>query len=199
MAGMAASEGSARESAGRSLRPRAVFVDRDGTLIVNHPYLGDPTLVDPLPGVREALGRLLAERIPIYLFTNQSGVGRGLITLNDVERVNRRMLDLFGLGDHVFEAVCIATERPDEPARYRKPSPRFILESLAARSIAAVDAWMVGDSTVDWEAGRNAGVRVAAVGAVWPGLAPGLAPGDMGVAAWPGLGEWLDDVLYAGG
>lgn len=170
-------------------------MDRDGTLIVNHPYLGDPALVDPLPGVREALGRLLAERIPIYLFTNQSGVGRGLITLDDVERVNRRMLDLLGLGERIFEAVCIATERPDEPVRYRKPSPRFILESLAARSIAAEEAWMVGDSTVDWEAGRNAGVRVAAVGAAWPGLAAGLTPADVGVAAWPGVGEWLASLL----
>ena len=150
-----------RSIPGRS--PQALFLDRDGTLIEHVPYLHDPAGVVLLPGVREALLRAKEASIQLFLFTNQSGVGRGLFTLADVEAVNRRMLDLLGLGSNLFTAICIAPERPDEPPAYRKPSPRFIKETLALHGIDRDAAWMLGDSAVDWEAGRNAGIHVAAV------------------------------------
>ena len=138
-------------------------MDRDGTLIEHVPYLHDPAGVVLLPGVREALLRAKEASIQLFLFTNQSGVGRGLFSLTDVEAVNGRMLDLLGLGSNLFTAICIAPERPDEPSAYRKPSPRFIKETLALHGIDRDAAWMLGDSAVDWEAGRNAGIHVAAV------------------------------------
>ena len=150
-----------RSIPGRS--PRALFLDRDGTLIEHVPYLHDPAGVVLLPGVREALLRAKEASIQLFLFTNQSGVGRGLFSLTDVEAVNGRMLDLLGLGSNLFTAICIAPERPDEPSAYRKPSPRFIKETLALHGIDRDAAWMLGDSAVDWEAGRNAGIHVAAV------------------------------------
>ena len=150
-----------RSIPGRS--PRALFLDRDGTLIEHVPYLHDPAGVVLLPGVREALLRAKEASIRLFLFTNQSGVGRGLFSLADVEAVNERMLDLLGLGRNLLTAICIAPERPDEPSAYRKPSPRFITETLALHRIDRDAAWMLGDSAVDWEAGRNAGIHVAAV------------------------------------
>jgi D-glycero-D-manno-heptose 1,7-bisphosphate phosphatase len=141
----------------------AVFLDRDGTLIENRHYLASPDGVALLPGVREAIAAVRNRGAKLFLFTNQSGVGRGYFTLADVEAVNRRMIDLLGLGADLFTAVCIAPERPDEPVAYRKPSPRFIQEMLAEHRIAAEAAWMVGDSPVDWQAGLAAGVRVAAL------------------------------------
>ena len=150
-----------RSIPGRS--PQALFLDRDGTLIEHVPYLHDPAGVVLLPGVREALLRAKEASIRLFLFTNQSGVGRGLFSLADVEAVNERMLDLLGLGRNLFTAICIAPERPDEPSAYRKPSPRFITETLALHGIDRDAAWMLGDSAVDWEAGRNAGIHVAAV------------------------------------
>lgn len=143
--------------------PEALFLDRDGTLIEHVPYLADPAGVVLLPGVREVLVRAQEASIRLFLFTNQSGVGRGLFTLADVEAVNRRMLDLLGLGTDLFTAICIAPEHPDEPSAYRKPSPRFINETLALHGIDRDAAWMLGDSAVDWEAGRNAGIHVAAI------------------------------------
>ena len=143
--------------------PEALFLDRDGTLIEYVPYLHDPAEVVLLPGVREALLRAKEASIQLFLFTNQSGVGRGLFALTDVEAVNGRMLDLLGLGSNLFTAICIAPERPDEPSAYRKPSPRFIQETLALHGIDRDAAWMLGDSAVDWEAGLNAGIHVAAV------------------------------------
>ncbi|MCY3015239.1 MAG: HAD-IIIA family hydrolase [Planctomycetota bacterium] len=167
-------------------------MDRDGTLIEHVPYLHDPAGVVLLPGVREALLRAKEASIRLFLFTNQSGVGRGLFSLADVEAVNERMLDLLGLGRYLFTAICIAPERPDEPSAYRKPSPRFITETLALHRIDRDAAWMLGDSAVDWEAGRNAGIHVAAI------VPDPRAPKDvetrarLGAPAYAGVLEWLE-------
>ena len=147
----------------RRLPPQAVFLDRDGTLIENRHFLASPEGVVILPGVREALAQVRAAGARLFLFTNQSGVGRGYFTLADVEAQNRKMLDLLGLGDDLFTRICVAPERPDEPPVYRKPSPRFIHEMLAEHAVASEAAWMVGDSPADWEAGINAGIRTAAI------------------------------------
>jgi D-glycero-D-manno-heptose 1,7-bisphosphate phosphatase len=171
--------------------PEALFLDRDGTLIEHKPYLYDPAGVVLLPGVREALLRAKQASIRLFLFTNQSGVGRGMFTMADVDAVNRRMLDLLGLGPDLFTAICVAPEHPDGPSVYRKPSPRFIEETLALHRIDGDAAWMLGDSAVDWEAGLNAGIQVAAV------VPDPRAPKDLetrirlGVPAFAGVLEWL--------
>lgn len=150
------------ERAGSKL-PRAVFFDRDGTLIRHVHYLHQPELVELLPGVRESL-RFLKERgVLLFLFTNQSGVAKGLFTVADVEAVNRRMLELLDLGDDLFADVCIATEMPSNAPEYRKPSPRFIVEILAKYRIEPADAVMVGDNPTDWEAGRRAGAQIIGI------------------------------------
>ena len=179
----------------RSASVQAVFLDRDGTLIEHKPYLHDPAEVVLLPGVSEAIARARRAAIKLFLFTNQSGVGRGLYTLADVEAVNRRMIDLLGCGPSPFAGTCVAPESPDEPARYRKPSPRFIHEMLQRHEIDAAAAWMVGDSPVDWEAGLNAGIRSAAI--VPDPRAPKAAERreELGVTAYPSLLHWLDTVL----
>lgn len=144
-------------------KTQAVFLDRDGTLIENRHYLGSPEGVTLLPGVGEALARARDAGAKLFLFTNQSGIGRGYFTLADVEAQNSRMLALLGLGADLFAGVCIAPERPDGPSVYRKPSPRFIHEMLTAHALATEAAWMVGDAPADWEAGLNAGINAAAI------------------------------------
>jgi D-glycero-D-manno-heptose 1,7-bisphosphate phosphatase len=143
---------------------RALFLDRDGTVIVHIPYLHDPDGVAIIPGVPEALARARDAGFRLYLFTNQSGVGRGLFSLEDVHAVNRRMIELLGLGPAVFDGICIAPEAPDAPSLYRKPSPRYIMETCASAGLDPQRCWMMGDSPADWEAGVAAGVRSAAVG-----------------------------------
>jgi D-glycero-D-manno-heptose 1,7-bisphosphate phosphatase len=178
-------------TAHETVRPEAVFFDRDGTLIEHVPYLRDPEQVVLLSGVRETLGRLRAAAIRIFLLTNQSGVGRGLFTMAEVEAVNRRLVELLGLGPQPFAGICIAPEVPGEPSRYRKPSPRYIHEMLERHGIPAAAAWMVGDSPVDWEAGLAAGVRTAAIVAAQEpfGGADGRPPG---VLTYPGMLAWLE-------
>ena len=137
-------------------------MDRDGTLIEHEPYLHDPANVRLLPGTIEGLRLAKDAGYLIFLFTNQSGVGRGYFSLDDVTRVNRRMIELIGLGP-LFTDVCIAPESPGTFSRYRKPSPQFINETVNTFQISLDQSWMIGDSKTDWEAGSAAGINVAAI------------------------------------
>lgn len=143
---------------------KAIFLDRDGTLIVNRHYLSDPAGVELLPGVRATLHRLLIDGFLLFLFTNQSGVGRGMFALESVHRCNQRMIELMELPAPGFTEICIAPESPEMPAVYRKPSPKFILEMIAKYALAPEKVWMVGDGPADVQAGLNAGVHTALIG-----------------------------------
>ena len=142
---------------------KALFLDRDGTLIIDKDYLSDPAGVELIPGAAEALRRARELGYKLFLFTNQSGIGRGYFTLADAIACNQRMLEMLNLGDDLFSDICIAPESAGQPSLYRKPSPRFILESIARHSLDPAHCWMIGDRESDLEAGLNAGIHVAAV------------------------------------
>lgn len=159
---------------------KALFLDRDGTLILDKHYLFDPAGVELIPGVSEALGRARQLGYKLFLFTNQSGIGRGLHTLEDVLRCNLRMEELLNLSPPVFADTCIAPESSEQPPVYRKPSPRFIVESIARHGLDPAHCWMIGDRESDIQAGLNARINVAAVcsgkhdGAGWAAAMPGI-------------------------
>jgi len=142
---------------------RALFLDRDGTLIVDKVYLADPAGVELIAGAAEGLRRARSLGFMLFLFTNQSGIGRGLHTMEDTMRVNSRMEALLGLPAPVFDATCVAPEAPGQPSPYRKPSPRFILEKVAQHALDPAECWMVGDSAADVGSALAAGVRAAVV------------------------------------
>ena len=142
---------------------KALFLDRDGTLIYDKEYLGDPAGVELIPGVRDALARAQSLGYRLYLLTNQSGIGRGYHTLADTVRCNERMEQLLAPGTPLFAGICIAPEAPGQPSLYRKPSPRYILEMLARDNLDPAQCWMVGDREADVETGIAAGIRAAAV------------------------------------
>lgn len=142
---------------------KALFLDRDGTLIHDKDYLSDPAEVELIPGTIEALKQARDLGYLLFLFTNQSGIGRGYYTLEDVHACNQRMLELMGLGDDLFAAICIAPESPEQPSEYRKPSPRFILEMRAKHSLNPDQCWMVGDRESDLESATNARIHPVAV------------------------------------
>jgi D-glycero-D-manno-heptose 1,7-bisphosphate phosphatase len=162
---------------------RALFLDRDGTLIVDKVYLADPGGVELVPGAAGGLRRARELGYKLFLFTNQSGIGRGLHSLEDTHRVNARMEELLGLPPPVFDAVCVAPEAPGQPSLYRKPSPRFIEEMVAAHHLDPASCWMVGDSAADIGAALAAGIPAAAVrtGKVAPEGLPEVAAGKVPV------------------
>ncbi len=143
---------------------KAVFLDRDGTIIRDGHYISDPAQVELLPNATAAIAKLREAGFLLFLFTNQSGIGRGLFTIESVHRCNQRMLELLGLGPTLFTEICIAPESPEQPSVYRKPNPRFIDESAARHGFDRSLSWMVGDKVIDVETGLNAKINAAMVG-----------------------------------
>lgn len=178
---------------------KGLFLDRDGTLIEHVPYLHDPNHVKLIPGVREALHQARGAGFRLYLFTNQSGVGRGMFPLAAVHAVNQRMERLLGFTDQGFAEICIAPEAPDQPSTYRKPSPRFIEEMIARDNLVKKDSWMIGDAPSDWEAGWRAGINAGAVGLTGAeDPAWGAMRSRWTVAAAPTLADLMPTLLRAG-
>jgi D-glycero-D-manno-heptose 1,7-bisphosphate phosphatase len=140
-------------------RPAAVLFDRDGTLVRDVPYNGDPARVDPMPGAREALDRLRAAGIAVGVVSNQSGVARGLVTMEEVEAVNRRVDDLLG----PLEPWAVCPHDPEEGCACRKPEPGLIRGAAEALGVEPERCAVVGDIGSDVEAARAAGARAVLV------------------------------------
>src|SRR6266850_6340678 len=98
---------------------RAVFLDRDGTIIEDKDYLRDPQEMVIFPGAGLALRRLQAADFRLLIVSNQSGVGRGFFTMADVERVNLHLEQEFERLGVRFEKIYVAPEAPDSPSRGR--------------------------------------------------------------------------------
>jgi D-glycero-D-manno-heptose 1,7-bisphosphate phosphatase len=138
---------------------RAVFLDRDGTLIAEKHYLHRPEDVEIFPGAGPALRRLADAGFLLIVITNQSGIGRGYFTLADAQRVNDHVAREFARDGVQFAQTYIAPEAPDQPSRGRKPSPQFLLDARAEFGLDLAQSFMVGDKLIDLECGWNAGVK----------------------------------------
>ncbi len=132
-----------------------MLFDRDGTLIHDVPYNGDPSLVRPIDGVREALARVRAAGIKTAVVSNQSGIGRGLVTEEQVESVNRRVDDLLG----PFDAWVQCPHRPEDECACRKPKPQLVADVARALGVAPAQCVMIGDNDSDVRAAEAAGAR----------------------------------------
>ena len=138
-----------------SSRPKAVLFDRDGTLVADVPYNGDPGRVVVMPGAREAVERVRAAGVATAVVSNQSGVARGRIRAEQVEAVNRRVEELLGpLGPWM---VCL--HGPWEGCGCRKPAPGLIEAAAGALGVEVAGCVVIGDIGADVEAARAAGAR----------------------------------------
>lgn len=135
--------------------PKAVLFDRDGTLIHDVPYNGDPARVAPMPTARKVLAELRRRGIATGVITNQSGIARGLVTRSQVDGVNLRVDALLGPFD-VWEICPHGTE---DGCGCRKPAPGMILSACRRLGIATAEAAYIGDIGSDMEAAQAAGLR----------------------------------------
>ncbi|HTD87444.1 MAG TPA: HAD family hydrolase [Candidatus Binatia bacterium] len=140
---------------------KAVFLDRDGTLIQDKDYLSRPEEVVIYPGVPQALRRLSQAGFKLVIVTNQSGVGRGYFTLADVENVHRYLIDEFERSGVHIDKIYVAPEAPDQASRGRKPSPEFLFDARDELGIDLTRSYMIGDKLIDLACGWNAGVKRA--------------------------------------
>ena len=140
---------------------RAVFFDRDGTLMEEVNYCSDPALVRVFPGVAGALRRLKAAGFALFLVTNQSGIGRGMFTDADYQAVHREFLRQ--TGEDIFDGAYYCPDAPGVPSQCRKPAPGMVLQAAAEHGIELPVSFMVGDKPADIECGRSAGTRTIQV------------------------------------
>lgn len=138
----------------------AVFFDRDGTLMEDVDYCGDPRDVRVFAGAREALQRLKSGGFRLIVITNQSGIGRGYFSEEDYRAVDRELMRQ--LGD-VIDASYHCPHSPDDKCTCRKPSAELILRAEREHDLDLARSFFVGDKATDLECGGNAGVRTLLV------------------------------------
>lgn len=170
--------------------PAAVLFDRDGTLVVDVPYNGDPARVEAQPGAGAALARLRRGSVPAGVVTNQSGLARGILTPEQVRRVNARVDALLG----PFAVWCVCPHGPDEGCACRKPAPGLVRAAAARLGVPTRRIAVVGDIGSDVDAALSAGAR--------PVLVPTAATRDDEIERAPEVARDLDaalDLLFGAG
>ncbi len=140
---------------------RAVFFDRDGTLMRDVHYCGDPAKVEVFPGVSGALRRLHQAGFATVIVSNQSGIGRGWITEAQYRAVEREFLSQVGAG--LIDATYFCPDAPDSPSTHRKPEPGMLLDAAKDLELDLARSWLVGDKSSDIECGRRAGTHTILV------------------------------------
>lgn len=145
---------------------RAVFLDKDGTLIEDVPYSVDPARIRLLFGVAGGLRALHTAGYRLIIVSNQSGVARGYFTEDALMPVERRMRELLAATGVVLAGFHYCPHHPEGVnPRYavtcfcRKPNPGLLLEAAAVHGIDLPQSWLVGDILDDVEAGRRAGCK----------------------------------------
>ena len=136
---------------------RAVFLDRDGTLNIDRGYLIEPAQMCLLPGVAAALNELRAAGFVCVVVTNQSAVGRGMMSDADLQCIHAEMARQLAESGAVLDAIYAATALVDHPDR--KPEPGMLLRAASDLQLDLANSWMIGDSVRDMLAGQRAGCK----------------------------------------
>jgi histidinol-phosphate phosphatase family protein len=138
--------------------PRAIFFDRDGTLIRHVDHLRDPAQVELAPGAATALRVLKAAGFLTVVVTNQPAIARGLATRQEVDAVNARLQQLVG-PSAALDRFCVCPHDDRDRCACRKPQPGLLVQAATDLGIALTESFLVGDRTKDIVAGHRAGCR----------------------------------------
>lgn len=138
---------------------KAIIFDRDGTLIVDKIYLNDPSAIEYLPGIFEALRTLRDAGFVFSVATNQSGVPRGLVSIENLEKIHAQIREDFSREGIDFLSFHSAPFMTDTNHWLRKPNPGMLLEAMNWYNIDPKKSWMIGDRLSDVQAGKRAGMR----------------------------------------
>jgi D-glycero-D-manno-heptose 1,7-bisphosphate phosphatase len=147
------------------MRKKAILLDRDGTLIVDKIYLNDPAQIEYLPGVFDAL-RLLRDAGYVFaVATNQSGVPRGFVDVENLDEIHRIIRADFARQGVDILSFHSAPYMTDSNHPMRKPNTGMLDEAARFYGLDLRQSWMIGDRMTDVEAGRRAGTRTVLLGA----------------------------------
>jgi D-glycero-D-manno-heptose 1,7-bisphosphate phosphatase len=139
----------------------AIFLDRDGVLIENRSdYVRDWSQVKIYPEAIRALSHSPIKNYKVVIVTNQSAVGRGLISLQTADEINNKLVQIIHLHGGQVDAVFMCPHKPDDDCICRKPKPGLLLRAAEELSLDLSRSWMIGDAWSDVLAGQAAGVRM---------------------------------------
>ena len=169
------------------MTPELVLFDRDGTLVRDFPYNGDPDWIRPVDGAREALDRLRSHGVRVGVAMNQSAVARGLVTREQVDACNARLTELLG----PFDTVQVCPHGPDDGCACRKPAPGMVLAACAELGVDPSRCVVIGDVAADTDAAAAAG----AVGILVPTPVTRRAEVAAAARVAEDLERAVDDVL----
>jgi D-glycero-D-manno-heptose 1,7-bisphosphate phosphatase len=148
---------------------KAIFLDRDGTLLVESGYVSHPSLVVPYAGTQQALRRAKTQGFLLLVVTNQSGIARGWFTLSDLEDIHERMLALLG-GEAGIDGIYYCPHHPEGTVKAyrkhcscRKPGTGLGLAAADRWGIDLARSFVIGDKMTDIDFGRALGARTCLV------------------------------------
>ena len=136
---------------------KALFLDRDGVIINYIPYLNKPEQVEIPEGAGQALRQWQDAGYLLIIVTNQSGIGRGYFSLDDVAAVHVQVFTEYQKFGVSFHDVLICPHHPDEGCKCRKPSPYFLLEAAKKYNLDLVQSYFIGDAPSDLDCAIQAG------------------------------------------
>ena len=148
------------EDPGNAPKQRAIFLDRDGTLMDEVNFCDEPSRVRAFPGAAKCLAELHHDGWLNIIVTNQSGIGRGCFTIANYEAVNA---ELFRQLRGAIDAAYFSPDHPDHATHRRKPGTGMIEEASRDHGVALEKSWFVGDKDSDILCGRTAGCRTILV------------------------------------
>ncbi len=144
---------------------RAAFLDRDGTVNIDPGYIGNPDDMELFPHVGEAIKKLKDNGFLVFIVSNQSGIGRGYFTVDDLGKVHERFLSLLSesgasnFTGEIIDKIYYCPHKPDEGCSCRKPAAGLIDRACKDFDIDLENSFVIGDRNKDLEMAENAGIK----------------------------------------
>lgn len=138
---------------------KAIFLDRDGTIIIDKVYLNDPNKVEFLPNAISGMKHLQDIGFTLFVATNQSGIPRGLVQIDNLHKIHDVISRECEKHEVYIKKYYYSPHASDSNHPTRKPNPGMLLEAQKEFSIDLKSSWMIGDRIIDVQAGLNAGTR----------------------------------------
>ena len=169
---------------------KVVFLDRDGTVIEDREYLSDPEGVRLIAGAADALRQLRAAGFGLVFVSNQSGIGRGLMTKEQSDAVHQRTLDILSEDGIAIEGSYICPHAPWDHCHCRKPSPVLLQQAAADHGIDFARSFVVGDKKSDVDLSRAVGCKAILYATRDTPDNAGATP-DFRSGSWGKIADWI--------
>lgn len=172
---------------------RAAFLDRDGVINRKPPegrYVTRWEEMHFLPGAAEGIALLNRAGFRVIVVSNQRCVAKGLLTARDLESMHQQMCDALAKTGATIDGIYYCPHEKQPPCNCRKPAPGMLLAAARAHQIDLALSWMIGDSEIDVEAGKNAGCKTARL------LSAGETTDGTADVVAPSLLEAIDQILH---